>query len=289
MSENRIDISWIFRKKVVKINKYTEAIDFISMENGMKLRMIFLGTGSAFTVGTGNYQSNVLLELDGDTLLIDAGTDLRHSIYEQNLSYLDIKNVFISHLHNDHCGGLEWLALNSYFDPRYIGKPNLFLSEHIVSDLWNKTLAGLLLTLEPIEAELETYFNVASIKDGHRFVWNKISFELIKTTHYCSNHQLMPTYGLFFNHNHQNILYTADTQFTPDELMHLYEKADIIFHDCELLPKKTTVHAHYSDLVTLPEHIKRKMWLYHYNPITLPDAKEDGFLGFVTKGQVFEF
>jgi len=31
------------------------------------------------------------------------------------------------------------------------------------------------------------------------------------------------------------------------------------------------VHAHYDELLTLP---KKKMWLYHYGPGPLPDAKK---------------
>lgn len=74
----------------------------------MTLKMTFLGSGSAFTVGPDNYHSNVLLEIGKDSLLIDAGSDLRHSLREQNRGYLDIKNVYITHLHGDHTGGLEW-------------------------------------------------------------------------------------------------------------------------------------------------------------------------------------
>ena len=45
----------------------------------------------------------------------------------------------------------------------------------------------------------------------------------------------------------------------------------------------------FSELDTLPAEIKKKMWLYHYQPGHLPDAKEHGFQGFVKKGQVFEY
>ena len=31
------------------------------------------------------------------------------------------------------------------------------------------------------------------------------------------------------------------------------------------------------------------MWLYGYQPVSLPDAKKDGFRGFVQRGQIFEF
>ena len=40
--------------------------------------------------------------------------------------------------------------------------------------------------------------------------------------------------------------------------------ADIIFHDCETLPFKSGVHAHYEDLKTLDDKTRKKMWLYHY-------------------------
>lgn len=54
----------------------------------------FLGSGSSFAIGPENYQSNVLLELENDTLLIDAGTDIKYSLRDQGLSYKDIK-IFI--------------------------------------------------------------------------------------------------------------------------------------------------------------------------------------------------
>jgi hypothetical protein len=65
--------------------------------------------------------------------------------------------------------------------------------------------------------------------------------------------------------------------------------ADIIFHDCETASVKSGVHAHYTELLTLSETIRNKIWLYHYNPGALPDAKKDGFRGFVKKGQCFDF
>lgn len=102
--------------------------------------MTFLGSGSAFTVSPENYHSNVLLEIDKDALLIDAGSDLRHSLREYNKGHLDIHNVYITHLHNDHCGGREWLAFKTYFDPEYKDKPNLYLTESLAEDLWNKSL-----------------------------------------------------------------------------------------------------------------------------------------------------
>lgn len=255
----------------------------------MTLKITFLGAGSAFTVGVGNFQSNLLLESNNDTLLIDAGSDIRHSLFEQNHTYLDIKNVYITHVHGDHSGGLEWLALTSYFDPKYKGKPTLFANERVVNDLWNKTLSGGLSTLAHIRASLETYFNVVPVKQYEGFHWQNIHFKLVQTVHFYSEYELMPSFGLIFTYNDKRIFFTSDTQSAPVQLNDFYNEADLIFQDCETLPFKSGVHANYTDLVKLPDEIKQKMWLYHYNPGKLPDAKKDGFLGFVVKGQSFTF
>jgi ribonuclease BN (tRNA processing enzyme) len=255
----------------------------------MILKMTFLGSGSAFSISPENYHSNILLQLGKDTLLLDAGSDVRHSLHEQKLSHLDIKNVYISHLHGDHAGGLEWLALTTYFDPEYKGRPNLFVSENTLSDLWNKTLSGGLSSLEKKHPSIDLYFKPISIKNGGSFFWHDIEFKLVQTIHYYSDYELMPTYGLIFTYNKTRVLFTADTQYNPEQMTPYYEAVDIIFHDCETSTIKSTVHAHYTELKLLPEHIKNKMWLYHYNPGALPDAPKDGFLGFVTKGQTFLF
>ena len=79
---------------------------------------------------------------------------------------------------------------------------------------------------------------------------------------------------------------TTDTQFAPYQLHKFYEMSDVIYHDAETLPFKSHVHAHYEDLKSLPIEIKNKMWLYHYHK-PIDSWKEDGFLGFVIKGQEF--
>lgn len=255
----------------------------------MTLTINFLGSGSAFTCSSDNYQSNVLLEIGDDSLLIDAGTDMKRALFEQNKTHHDIKNVYLSHLHGDHTGGLEWLALVTYFDPSYKEKPHLILSDKLLDLLWNSILSGSLNTLTGEKATLDNYFNVKALKAFEGFTWHGIKFKLVQTVHYYSEYELMPSFGLIFTYGKKRIYFTSDTQSTPVQLLSFYEEADLIFHDCETSPNKSGVHAHYSELVELPAHLKKKMWLYHYNPGPLPDAVADGFLGFVVKAQTFVF
>jgi len=253
------------------------------------MKLAVLGSGSAFTLEEDNYQSNFILENDeGKRLLIDCGSDARWSLHKFGLSYRDIDGVFISHLHGDHTGGLDWLAFNTYFDPS-CKKPALYISSLLVDDLWNKSLAGSLSSLEMIKAELSTYFNVIVIENDTFFNWFGLNVSLIKTIHAISNQQILPSYGLFFSINDTNVFITGDTRFLPNQFKNLYKQASIIFHDCETSHKPTGIHAHYEELKTLDEEIKRKMWLYQYSPGPLPDANKDGFKGFLLRGQKFNF
>ncbi len=253
------------------------------------MKLTFIGSGSAFTVGANNYHSNMLLtNNDGQNLLIDCGSDARLALQELGLTYADINDVYISHLHADHVGGLEWLAFTHKFDPK-CSKPNLYLCDKLVKKLWNHVLSGGLCSLQVEEATLHSYFNVNAIEENGNFNWQNLEFRIVQSVHFLSGFTIMPSYGLLFTLNGTRIFITTDTQFAPNQIMDFYKLADIIFHDCETTPYRSRVHAHYEELKTLPEELKKKMWLYHYNPGKLPSPQKDGFQGFVKKGQVFEF
>lgn len=251
------------------------------------MKLIFLGSGGAFAVD-GNYQSNMLLQTNsGRLLLLDCGTDIRLSLLEFGLTYQDITHVYLSHLHADHAGGLEWLALTTKFNAA-CRRPILYTPVDVYKDLWNKTLSGGLSSIEGINADIHTYFEVFPIASNHCFIWESIDFYIIQTLHFISGYAIMPSYGLIFTINNYTVLITTDAQFTPYYFEPLYKKADIIFQDCETTPIHSGLHAHYSELNTLDPNIKKKMWLYHYTANPLLNAERDGFAGFVKKGQTFD-
>ncbi|MEB3227044.1 MAG: MBL fold metallo-hydrolase [Synechocystis sp.] len=253
----------------------------------MGVKLTFLGSGSAFTVGGDNFQSNVLLTApSGRRFLIDCGTDIRFSLHAEGLSYRDITDIYISHLHSDHAGGLEYIGFTTKFDP-HCEQPTLYVSQDIAVDLWHKSLAGGMEAIEGDLADLSSYFKLHPLKPNGCFTWEGITFHLVKLNHIDTGFMLMPAYGLFFEVNGCRIFFSNDTKLCFETLQTYFEDADIIFHDCEITPHPTSVHAHYQELANLPLAIKQKMWLYGYQPGQLPPATKDGFLGFVKRGQDF--
>lgn len=253
------------------------------------MRFYFLGTGAAFTVAEDNFQSNAILQDDGGRcLLIDCGTDVRRALRAAGLSRHDLAGAYVSHLHGDHIGGLEWLGFSTYFDPD-AGRLPLFVPEPLVTPLWHDTLKGGMGALDHGPARLEDYFDVRPVPSGRHFVFGGTRIDLVPVDHIRCGLSTMASYGLMIEAPAGPVLFTSDCLFQPDTLMPYYDRARLIFHDCDTGPTPGGVHAHFQQLSTLPEAVRAKMWLYHHADGPLPDACAAGFAGFARPHQVFEF
>jgi ribonuclease BN (tRNA processing enzyme) len=255
------------------------------------MKITFLGVGSQFSTPD-YYHSNMLLTAgSGKTMLIDCGGDVRFSLGESGVAVRDIDAIYVSHLHSDHIGGLEWIALSRFFD-RGVQSPKLFVEEDLMHELWNHSLKGGLGCIEGKRMDISDYFDCRPVAEGGAFVWEDLRFSLVKMPHIMCEEKNHYSYGLLIDETDSGgarIFISADTEFHPELLLKLALGVDMVFHDCETSPMRTGVHAHYEDLRTLPPGVREKMWLYHYQPSSRYDPVADGFRGFVKKGQEFDF
>lgn len=251
------------------------------------MKIKFIGTGSAFS--TTHYNSNMVITgKTGKNLLVDAGSDIKYSLPKSGFSYVDIDSVYVSHLHADHIGGFEYLGFCTYFDPR-CKSPTVYANIDVLEGLWESIRNGLK-SIQGKRMEFKDYFNPIAIAPNTGFEFDGLKFNLVQTVHVRDEYSIVSSWGLlWYASNGQRIFLTTDTQFAPRDIDTFYKMANIIFHDCETSKFASNVHAHYNDLKTLPQEIKSKMWLYHYNVGELPDAKADGFAGFIEQGQEFDF
>lgn len=265
----------------------------MSMKPSMTIT--FLGVGSAFTTAE-YYQSNLLITSEsGKKMLIDCGSDARFSLGEwrekTGVSSVEIDAVYFSHLHADHIGGLEWLAFSTYFNPQS-PKPKLFGVKEIYDKVWDHALRSGLEYISDQVMTLSDYFEPHVLSAEESFIWENIRFTPLRMLHVLNSVHPLYSFGLIIEAlgTDRSFLFTTDTVFDPglvDYLEKWEPKVNAIFQDCETLPFRTEVHAHYDDLRTLPDAIRKKMWLYHFNNKPPQDPKKDGFMGFVKKGQSF--
>lgn len=266
--------------------KPTTPFDYLVLRT-LTMKLTFVGSGGAFTMN--NYQSNMILEIAGRRLLIDCGSDIRWGLKDLGLNHRSIDALYISHQHADHIGGMEWLGFYTYFDPAAKKIP-LFVNGHLAQDLWDHSLQGGLGSIQGKITTLDDFFDVKRIPANGGFEFEGTEFRVVQTIHVMNGFYVVPSYGLLWTAtNGKKVFLTTDTQFCPHQITDFYNWADVIFHDCETSPYKSGVHAHYNDLRTLDASVKSKMWLYHYQDGDLPDVVGDGFLGFVKKGQSFDF
>ena len=212
------------------------------------IQLTMLGTGSGFSKKY--YNNNALFNLNGYKLLVDCGFTAHRSLYELGMSWeRDIDGILITHIHADHVGGLEEVALDGKY--KFNKKIDLFIAEDLVDLLWNNCLKGGVASLE--EEQIADFYNVRLISE-ESFEVMGIELSLVKTKHIPGK----SSYSVWL----ENIFFSSDIVFDEQLLMQVNEKATHIYHDCLL--DRTPVHTSIHELLTLPDYIQAKIWIMHY-------------------------
>jgi ribonuclease BN (tRNA processing enzyme) len=261
------------------------------------MKVTFLGVGSAFSRKHGN--SNLLVESGHLKLLIDCSRACFPSLDEYGLSVKDITHVLITHLHADHIGGLEEIAIMCKFV--YEQKITLSTTDSLLKRLWEKSMSGGLEYIEQIPGDLtpRTLGDFFILEPVGVQNWYPIGqhAQLRVRLHPTNHVKGMESYGLELEEQpggrSKRMFFSGDTKFNPQLITHGIHSCAHVFHDCQLFDTGTKnnlgVHTSYSQLLSLPSEIRQHLWLYHYGDTKLPDAGGDGFAGFVKKLQSFTF
>lgn len=282
------------------------------------IKIKVIGCGSAFSDKLFN-TSFLITNDENKTLLIDYGYNIPQALKYHNISRVD--NIYISHLHADHCGGLERIAFQNY---DWVKKPkngfdnqiNLYCNEMLMDDLWNKTLRGGLESMEGFQANLNTFFKTNKIQPNDYFMFGNNKCTPVQQVHIMSGNIIVPSFGLMIETKEgKKAYFVTDSQYdSPKQNKIYYNQSDIIFQDCECFVNPedeqiyftSGVHASYGELAgwksanstVLTKEIRNKMWLCHYADFVAENkdfynncvdwencAAKDGFCGFVKLGQ----
>ena len=174
------------------------------------MRIITLGTSHGDTTPF-RFNSSVAYEtVDGRLYLIDAGAPVEALLRRQGLCLYDLRAVFISHMHDDHAGGLTGLMKQTTKYPKDRPYPlSIYLPEEAAIEplkLWFAAVH------EKPDSPLLEYH---AVNDGLVFEDEYIRVSAIRTCHLRTKGRnegdpCSFAYDLFFKKENLRVLHTSD-------------------------------------------------------------------------------
>lgn len=224
-------------------------------------RILTLGVGDAFS--SRFYHTSFVLMAEGSHLLIDCPEPIRKILREASESVgeavriEDIDNILLTHLHADHASGFETIChFKRHFEDN--GRANLFTSPEVLEVLWENRLSAVLgESIDPETGEKkqnrpEDYYSAHALRYDAENTIGPFQISIRRTRH------VIPTVGVIARVGDLSVGYACDTIFDRDHIDWL-SQCNMIIHECGNGP-----HTGLSDLLSLPEEIKAKMWLVHF-------------------------
>jgi ribonuclease BN (tRNA processing enzyme) len=219
----------------------------------MNWHLHFLGTGAAHAVELGS--SSAVLEHDGQPLLlIDCGPD---TLDRYLAAYGEPpQNIYITHTHMDHVGGLERLFTRLWFNEALRGRTRVFAHAALIPWLQMRVAdyPGVL-----AEGGVNYWEAFRLVPCSRGFWLDGLWFDAFATRH----HRPGTSFGLALN---GCFAFTGDTRPIPEVLAHYASGQELIAHDCGLVGNPS--HTGIDDIEREYDAAMRaRLLLYHYGSI----------------------
>lgn len=218
----------------------------------------FIGRGAAINPIEGN--TSAFFVSNDELFLIDCGESVYAPFVKLNLlSKYKVLNIFITHLHGDHVGGLGSLLVYAY----YVCKAKVNL---VVLD--NDYLPNLRNLLTIFNTQDEQYNLISTENLDNKYdAFSKVRY--IKTIH----SEGLDCYSLIFNTDKGIVFYSGDSAETRiiEDIIASGEDVDKMFVDVTSNPNGN-VHIFIGNLArVVPSKMRNRIYCMHYNDLEIID------------------
>ncbi len=179
--------------------------------HGAPLKLYTLGTGAGNPSMTRD-NSCTFLQTSKYAYLIDAGCHVSSKIIRKGLDFNDIKAVFITHMHEDHFGGLTSFLKNrmaKYSPYTRPGKWKGFWPEIWMPDADGIKAFDMLMNVQ-FRGQFREKIIWKLIKTGPFYDDGHLKVTAIPNKHFKVNDEYLPSYCFLFEVEGKKILFTGD-------------------------------------------------------------------------------
>lgn len=191
-------------------------------------------------------RSSILVESDGERLLIDCGPDLRQQLLAADIAHID--HVIVTHDHADHCHGIDELRQVAH----YLGRP---VALHARQE-----------TLERLTKKFEYIFEGTSLYPAvveATAVEGECQFGGGKLTFADQPHGGITSLGIRIDEGTSSVGYAIDFHDFTADMAILYDQVDVWICDC-LRETPHPTHAHLEAVLGWAHELKvGKLLLTH--------------------------
>jgi ribonuclease BN (tRNA processing enzyme) len=246
------------------------------------MRVLILGVGDAFS--RLHFGSSALIEGPRGLVLLDCPDPIHHVIHAASeksgwaVEPADIHDIIITHLHGDHCNGLESFGFARWVERAQSGRgerPKVHCWRPVAARLWERLAPAMdMADASGPHARLEDYFELCILEPDEPTRIAGLDVRCRPTRH------PVPTVGLIVSDGEGALGWSADTPFDAEHLQWL-SQASVIVHECNEPPAHTSLR----DLEALPSELKQRMRLLH-----LPDGVDERTLSIrpLREGEILE-
>ncbi|MFM7807654.1 MAG: MBL fold metallo-hydrolase [Planctomycetota bacterium] len=220
------------------------------------MRFLVVGTGDAFS--TEHFGSSCVIEAPKGHVLLDCPDLIGRALREAgtasgwHVSASGIDDIIVTHLHGDHCNGLESLGFKRWLMHRNQGSPlpRLHCWKPIADRLWERLAPAM---DQGGKARLRDYFELHTLDPERESHVAGLAVRCRPTDH------SVPTVALRLQSHGRTLAWSSDTPFDPDLIHWLQDGADLIVHETSPPPTHTPIEP----LNALPAGVRERMRLIH--------------------------